>query len=78
MSQMSWLPLSSKDPPPEMKDRGSLDKEDDHLSFSVVSQLSLSCLACQYPTHSALVVPAETLGDTRFEMLGSGDRLGEM
>ena len=28
---MSGCPLSSKDPPPEMDDRGSLDHEDDHF-----------------------------------------------
>ena len=36
------IPLSSKDPPPEIEDRGSFDKGDDHLSFSEVSQLYLS------------------------------------
>ena len=29
--RMSGCPLSSKDPPPEMEDRGSLDREDDHF-----------------------------------------------
>ena len=29
--QMSGCPLSSKDPPPEMEDRDSLDGEDDHF-----------------------------------------------
>ena len=29
--QVSGSPLSSKDPPPEMEDRGSLDREDDHF-----------------------------------------------
>ena len=29
--QMSGCPLSSKDPPPEMEDRGNLDRDNDHF-----------------------------------------------